>query len=148
MEKRLSQAHKFIEVAGPDKIILGTDTPNPGVVAGHSIHDELVHMVNEYKLSIFDTLKSGTVNGAIHLGIEKEKGMLGEGFDADILILEANPLEDIRNVSKINTVIQGGRMHGRAELDSMLENVRNIKDEDITFVYESENISGGHDGPY
>ena len=148
MEERVSRALKFIEVAGPDKIILGSDTPNPGVVAGHSIHDELVHMVNEYKLSIFDALKSGTVNGALHLGIEDQKGMLKEGFDADILILEANPLLDVRNVSKINTVIQGGRMHERKELDDILENARNIKDEDITFVYESQKISGGHDGPY
>ena len=148
MEERVSRALKFIEVAGPEKIILGSDTPNPGVVAGLSIHDELVHMVNEYKLSIFDTLKTGTVNGALHLGLENQKGTLKEGLDADILVLDANPLEDVKNVSKINMVIQGGKMHDRTALDSILENARNIKDEDIIFVYESQKIAGGHNGSY
>jgi hypothetical protein len=43
-------------------------------------------------------------------------------------------------------VIQGGRTHDRARLDAILENGRVIKDEDITFVYESQKISGGHNG--
>jgi len=137
IEERMSRGLKFIETAGPQKIILGTDTPNPGVVAGFSIHDELVHMVNDYKLSIFDALKTGTVNGALHLGIENQKGKLSEGFDADILILESNPLENVENVSKINTVIQGGRIYNRAALDKMLENACNLKDEDVVFIYES-----------
>jgi imidazolonepropionase-like amidohydrolase len=136
MEKRINRAKIFIETAGPEKIILGTDTPNPGVVAGFPIFDELCHMVNDYGLGIFDTLKTGTVNGAIHLGIEKQKGMLKEGFDADILILDADPLADINNVSKLNTVIQGGRIFDRAALDNILEDARNIKDEDIIVVYE------------
>jgi len=138
MEKVVARALKFIEVAGPGKIILGTDAPNPGVTAGLPIFDELCHLVNDYKLSIFDAIKAGTVNGALHLGIEKQKGILSEGFDADILILDADPLVDVRNVSKINTVIQGGRVHDRAKLDAIFESARKIKDEDITFVYEAQ----------
>ena len=135
MQEKINRAKLFIETAGVEKIILGTDTPNPGVVAGFPIFDELCHMVHDYGLSIYDALKTGTVNASIHLGIEKQKGMLAEGFDADILILDANPMADIKNVSKLNTVIQGGRIHDRAALDSILENARNIKDEDIKVVY-------------
>ena len=148
MEERISRALKFIEVAGPEKIILGTDTPNPGVVAGLSIHDELVHMVEDYGLSVFDTLKTGTINGAIHLGIEEQKGKLAKGFDADILILDADPLADIKNVSKINMVIQGGKKHDRIALDNILENARKITDDEITFVYQTEQIFGGHNESY
>jgi imidazolonepropionase-like amidohydrolase len=138
MEKVIARALKFIETAGPDKIILGTDTPNPGVVAGLPIFDELNHLVNDYKMNTFDAIKAGTVNGALHLGIEKQKGVLAEGFDADILILDADPLADIRNISKLNTVIQGGRIYDRTRLDAILENARKIKDEEITFVYEAQ----------
>ena len=134
MQELINRAKLFIENAGVEKIILGTDTPNPGVVAGFPIFDELCHLVYDYGLSNFDALKTGTVNGAVHLGIEKQKGMLAEGFDADIIILDADPLADIKNMSKLNTVIPGGRIHDRAALDAILEKARNLKDEDIKAV--------------
>ena len=134
MENLVNRALAFIRTAGADKIILGTDTPNPGVVAGFTIHEELQHMVKVYKLSNYEAIKAGTVNAAKHLGIEKEKGKLAKGFDADILIINGNPVRDVKNISKIHAVIKGGRVFNRTELDAMLEAVRTIDDKDVIYV--------------
>ena len=136
LENVVNRALKFIEHAGADKILLGTDTPNPGVIAGFTIFEELQYMVDVYKLSIFEAIKAGTVNAAAHLGIENKKGKLAQGFDADILILNDSPLSNVKNISKIETVIKGGRLFNRTELDDMLEEVRNIKDEDVVSVFD------------
>ena len=134
MENLVNRALTFIRTAGTDKIILGTDTPNPGVIAGFTIHEELQHLVNVYKLSTYEAIKAGTVNSAKHLGIENEKGKLAEGFDADILIINGDPVQDVKNISKIEAVIKGGRLFDRAELDAMLEEVRVMDDKDVVNV--------------
>lgn len=118
-----------------DKILLGADTPNPGVIAGFSIHDELESMVNDFGMTAYESIKTGTVNAALCLGIEDQKGKLKEGMDSDILILDSNPLEDITNSRKIFGVVQGDRFFDRNSLNNILENVKNLKTEDIIKVY-------------
>jgi imidazolonepropionase-like amidohydrolase len=134
MENIINRGKAFIEAAGTEKILLGTDTPNPGVVAGFPIVDELKYLEGLYGLSKFEALKAGTVNGAKHLGLENQKGKILEGFDADLLILRGNPLDDLGNAAKIESVVQGGRIYTRQDLDKFLADARSIKDEDIIFV--------------
>ena len=138
VEHVINKARRFIDVAGTSKVILGTDTPNPGVIAGFTILEELHHMVEIFKFSAYEAIKAGTVNAALHLGIEDKKGKLAKGFDADMLILNGNPLLDISNVSKIEAVIKGGRLFERLELDTMLAEARNLKDQDVVSIYSKQ----------
>lgn len=122
-------------IRNSERILLGTDPPNPGVIAGFSLHDELRFMVEDFGLTPYESIRTGTVNAALCLGIEKEKGMIREGMDADILILDENPLEDIKNSRAINAVIRDGLYSSRIELDKMLDSVKTIKVRDIIKVY-------------
>jgi imidazolonepropionase-like amidohydrolase len=135
----IARGKKFIAAAGTEKILLGTDTDNPGVTAGFSIHDELKYLVELYGLSKFEALRAGTVNAAKHLDLENQKGRLLEGFDADLLILNGNPLEKIENTGNIDSVIQGGRIYTRQDLDGILAKVRSLKDEEIVFIDDTGN---------
>ncbi|MEQ8262925.1 amidohydrolase family protein [Pseudohaliea sp.] len=87
---------------------------------GFSLHDELIGLV-EAGLSIPDVLRTATLNPARFSGVEAELGVVSQGFRADLVILDANPLTDISNTRKIHAVIQGGRIMNRAELDERLE---------------------------
>ena len=107
-----------------DKILAGTDVGNPGLVPGFSLHDELWELVNTFGMSNFDALKAATVNGVEHLEITEQKGMIKAGLDGDLLILTANPLEDISNTTKIDMVILGGTQYDRGALDAMLEEAK------------------------
>jgi len=89
-------------------LLLGTDTPKPGVLPGYSLHDELVNFVAA-GLSPYEALRAGTADAARFLGRTSDFGILAEGRRADILLLEANPLDDVRNTSKIAGVMVSGR---------------------------------------
>jgi imidazolonepropionase-like amidohydrolase len=129
----INKARRFIAAAGKEKILLGTDTNNPGVCAGFSIHDELKYMVEIFGLTELEALKTGTVNAAKHLKLENSKGKIQEGFDADILILKKNPLENIENSKSIEGLIQGGKLYSRKDLDAILDKARSVKDEHLIF---------------
>jgi cytosine/adenosine deaminase-related metal-dependent hydrolase len=137
MEEIIERGLRFIAAAGKDKIILGTDTNNPGVGAGFTIHDELKFLTELYGFSAFEALKTGTVNAAKHLGLEDHKGKILPGFDADLLVLNGNPLENIGHTRDIELVIQGGRVYTRADLDGILAGVKNMEDKDIVFVEDT-----------
>jgi len=103
--------------------LAGTDTP-PGiyVVPGFSLHDELANFV-EAGFTPIEALQTATSNPARFLGIERSFGSVEAGKIADLVLLDSNPLEDIRNTKKINAVFAGGRYFDRAELDRMLRGV-------------------------
>ncbi len=90
------------------QLLLGTDTPKPGVLPGYSLHDELVNFVSA-GLSPYEALRAGTVEAARFLGRSSDFGVIAEGRRADLLLLEANPLDDVRNTSKIAGVMVVGR---------------------------------------
>jgi cytosine/adenosine deaminase-related metal-dependent hydrolase len=89
-------------------LLLGTDTPKPGVLPGYSLHDELVNFVSA-GMSPYEALRAGTADAARFLSRTSEFGVLAEGRRADLLLLEANPLDDVRNTSKIAGVMVAGR---------------------------------------
>jgi imidazolonepropionase-like amidohydrolase len=107
--------------AGGTKINLGTQ----GRLQGLGAHWEL-WMLAQGGMSNLDALKCATLNGADYLGMDKEIGSLVKGKLADFIVLDANPLEDIRNSEKIKYTIANGRMYD-AENMNELGNHLNIK---------------------
>jgi len=103
--------------------LAGTDTP-PGVYIfpGFSLHEELQRFVAA-GFTPLEALQTATLNPAKFLGIEDRLGTIEKGKLADMVLLDANPLDDIRNTQKIAGVIVNGRYLSRAELDKMLTGV-------------------------
>ena len=100
-------------------LLAGTDMLNPFLFPGFSLHDELEVLV-QAGLSPLEALRTATVNPARFLGREKEFGTVERGKLADLVLLAANPLQDIRHTQRIAAVIIGGRLHDRSSLDAML----------------------------
>ncbi len=106
----------------------GTDTPLPILVPGFALHEELEVMV-EIGLSPYDALKTSTYNPAMYLGELDEFGTIEVGKRSDLILLKANPLEDITNTQLIDGVMVRGRWFTRADLDMMLEEVAKANQE-------------------
>jgi imidazolonepropionase-like amidohydrolase len=96
-------------------VAMGTDTGFPGVLMGVASQLELT-LMSEAGLPREAVLRAATTNGARMLGREKEFGTVDAGKAADLLILDANPLEDVGNVRRIHRVIKGGVVHDPAQL--------------------------------
>jgi imidazolonepropionase-like amidohydrolase len=70
-----------------------------------------------------ESLETATSNPAKFLGMEGSLGSVAPGKIADLVLLSANPLEDIRNTQKINAVVSDGRLFDRDALDQILGSV-------------------------
>ena len=104
-------------------ILAGTDLGNPWIVAGFGLHDELARYVLG-GMPPLAALQTATINPARYLGALDSLGTVAAGKIADFLMLDANPLHDIRNVDRIRAVVVNGRFLGRATLDSLLAAAR------------------------
>lgn len=102
-------------------LLAGTDTngDNPFLVPGESLHEELAMLVDA-GLTPAEALQAATINAARWAGRDRELGTIIRGKIADFVVLDANPLVDIRNVAKINAVVIGGTLLNRLALDRML----------------------------
>jgi imidazolonepropionase-like amidohydrolase len=100
-------------------MMAGTDVGNAFVYPGFSLHDELALFV-EAGLTPREALKTATYNPAKFLGILDRFGTVEKGKVADLILLDANPLEDIHNTQKIRAVLLNGRYLNRATLDALL----------------------------
>ena len=105
-------------------ILAGTDAGSVLVYPGFGLHEELQRLVEDAKLSPRDALWSATVGPARFARLENRLGTLASGKIADIVLLDADPLENIRNSRRIFAVIQAGRVFSRAQLDALLSGVR------------------------
>lgn len=85
----------------------GTDSGNPFTVPGASFHRELELLVAA-GIPALDVLRIATRNGARSLGMEGELGSIAPGKLADLVLLDADPIQDIRNTRRIAYVVQGG----------------------------------------
>ena len=103
------------------EFLAGTDTLNPYCFPGFSLHDELGLLV-QAGLTPMEALQAATRNAARFMGLEKELGTIEAGKLADLVLLDANPLEAIVNTRKIHGVVFNGRFFSRAALDEMLSN--------------------------
>jgi imidazolonepropionase-like amidohydrolase len=93
------------------KIAAGTDTPQQFVVPGASLHRELELYVAS-GLSPAAALTTATQGAAALLGLRDRAGVIGAGMAADFVLLDADPLTDIRNTRKITMVVKGGVVVG------------------------------------
>ncbi|HET7440812.1 MAG TPA: amidohydrolase family protein [Terriglobales bacterium] len=100
----------------------GTEAPDPYVFPGFSLHDELELLVSA-GFSNADALAAATFYPALFMVKLDQYGVLEPGHVADIVLLDANPLEDIRNTRKISAVVLGGRYYSRTALDRTLAHV-------------------------
>ncbi|MBV9328100.1 MAG: amidohydrolase family protein [Chloroflexi bacterium] len=101
-------------------LLLGTDTPNPFVVPGFSIHEELANLVNA-GFSPFQALRCGTSEAARFLNASDDWGTISPGKRADLLLLSANPLRDVRAVAAPEAVLVNGFVLRQDALDRLLE---------------------------
>lgn len=100
----------------------GSDGPDPYVFPGFSLHDELEWLVKS-GFTPLQALQSATFDPALFLGKVDTYGGVEPGRVADLLLLDADPLEDIRNTRKIFGVVARGKYYSRAALDTMLQQV-------------------------
>jgi imidazolonepropionase-like amidohydrolase len=104
------------KVAGAGLLVVaGTDTNVAGVLMGISSQMELVLLV-EAGLTPAEALGAATNNAARMLGRETEQGTVETGKLADLVVLDADPLVDIRNVTRLHRVIKDGVIYDPAEL--------------------------------
>jgi imidazolonepropionase-like amidohydrolase len=99
-------------------ILLGTDSGIDVVAPGTSLHEELLEL-NRAGLSPYAALAAGTVVAAVFLGEEDEFGAIREGLRADLLLLDRNPLEDVRAASTPIGVMVNGDWYSRDALEAL-----------------------------
>ena len=97
----------------------GTDTPIGYLIPGRSLHIELEVLV-ESGFSNLEAIKTATVNPATFFGLEDKTGRIKNGHKADLVILNSNPLDIIRNTQDIYAVIKNGHLLPRKSLDSLM----------------------------
>ncbi len=112
---------KEIHNAG-GKIMAGSDTPELFLLYGWSLHREIKNL-NAAGLSPYAALEAATRNPAEFLGALKEIGTIEKGKRADLILLDANPLEDISNTERRAGVMVRGRWLTEAELKRRLDEI-------------------------
>lgn len=100
-------------------LMAGSDSPEFFVVAGFSIHDELKTMVDA-GLTPYAALQTATVNPATFLEIDKRTGTIEVGKEADLLLLDKNPLEEINNTRSLAGIASGKRWFDSQAIQTLL----------------------------
>jgi imidazolonepropionase-like amidohydrolase len=98
----------------------GTDSTEPYIYPGFTLHDELVWLVTS-GLTPMEALQSATRSPAEFLHREERQGTVEIGKDADLVLLRADPLVDLRNTQNIESVVLHGKYLPRRDLDAMLQ---------------------------
>ena len=101
-------------------LLLGSDAPQVFNVPGFSLHQELEYMVNS-GLTPFEAIKTGTVNVAAFYNKSKERGMVKKGMVSDLVLLNGNPLTDIKQTANIAGVMLGSKWLSKAFIDGELK---------------------------
>lgn len=104
-ENLLDLVGRFHRAGG--KVLAGTDCPNVAIIPGYSLHREL-ELLTHAGLSPLEAITAATSAAAERLDRGGEFGSIAPGLAADLLILDADPLADIRNTRRINRIIRAG----------------------------------------
>lgn len=103
-------------------MVVGTDASTSGVVDGFAVHDEMALLV-ETGMTTEEVLTSATRLSATWLGIESLIGTVEVGKKADLVLLDANPLNDIKNSRKIAGVFINGNWLDKAKINAQLSDL-------------------------
>jgi hypothetical protein len=101
-------------------LLAGTDAGNPYCFPGFSLHDELALLV-ESGLTPLAALQAATLNAAEFMDALDRYGSVAPGKIADLVLLDADPLKDIRNTTRISAVFLSGKHFDRSSLDQLLK---------------------------
>jgi imidazolonepropionase-like amidohydrolase len=111
---------KALDTAGAG-LLLGSDAPQVFNVPGFSVHHELRFMV-ESGLTPFEAIATGTT--AVADFLDSNTGSIEVGRDADLVLLDSDPLADIDNTRRVHGVMLRGRWYSSAELKKRLDPYR------------------------
>ncbi len=103
-------------------MLMASDSPQVFNVPGFSIHHEIA-LMSEAGMSNLEILKTGSIVPAKYMGTESSWGQVKEGFDADFVLVENNPLLDLKTLQKPVGVVIRGQWIGREELQSQLDRI-------------------------
>ncbi|MBS9462869.1 amidohydrolase family protein [Flagellimonas sp. 389] len=107
------QVEDFIELTNNGvNMVLGTDTGNDFILPGYSLHEEM-QLLELGGMPTMDIIKMGTLNAAKMLEVEGKLGSIEVGKIADMVLLDKNPLEEIKNTLSIYSVIKNGAVQQR-----------------------------------
>jgi imidazolonepropionase-like amidohydrolase len=119
--KILQALHK-----GGVRVLLGSDAPQQFNVPGFSIHREMRRMVDA-GMTPYEIVRSGTANVGEYLKKQDDFGTVAVGKRADLLLVDANPLQDVANMQRRSGVMVRGRWLPQAEIDARLSNIAGTK---------------------
>ena len=118
----IDRGRRFMEHS--DRILAGSDCAYPGIIPGFALWTELEKLVTLYGMNNEEALLCATARPAQCMKLGGRKGRVVPGMDADLLVLNQNPLSDIRHIAAVDTVIAGGHMYTAAFLARELEKVQ------------------------
>lgn len=101
------------------KIMCGSDSPEWFLVQGFSVHKEL-EALTEAGLTNYQALQTATINPANYLGIINRTGTIEQGKEADLILLDKNPVENISNTKSISGLFKKGQWFDAARLKNIL----------------------------
>jgi imidazolonepropionase-like amidohydrolase len=110
------------------ELLLGSDAAVLNIFPGYSLHDEMVLFVNELGMTPAEVLERATRRSAKFLGISDQTGTIESGKIADLVLLDADPLADIRNTRRIAAVILRGTVYDNKGIERLLGAVRAAPD--------------------
>lgn len=125
MEKLFQSMVKPMQEEGV-LVLAGSDCGpfNSFVYPGSSLHEELRLMVNNSGLSPAEALRAATLNGAVFFEQEQYYGSVEEGKVAELVLLEENPLENIKNTQKVSKVMVRGKVYDKDQLGKMMQSLK------------------------
>jgi imidazolonepropionase-like amidohydrolase len=106
------------------EILLGSDAPQQFNVPGFSIHREMKRMTDA-GMSTYDIIKSGTSSVGQHFKSQDNFGTVAIGDRADLILVDANPLEDLENIGRLSGVMVRGRWLPQSEIQTRLDQIAN-----------------------
>jgi len=106
------------------KVMVGTDLADGRIFPGYSVHEEMELLV-ESGFTADEAIQAATRVPTEYLRL-KDSGVIRPGNRADFILLNANPLSDIRNTRKIESVVACGRLFNRLDLDQVLKNAEQM----------------------
>jgi imidazolonepropionase-like amidohydrolase len=125
--ERAEAVRRLLEIVGKMNaagapIMAGTDSAAPNSFPGSALHEDLAYLV-EAGLTPMQALQAATAKPAEFLHRSAEQGTIEVGKRADLVLLDADPLENIQNTQKIRAVILNGKLLDRRDLDALLVEV-------------------------